>query len=110
MMVSWTQNSKHGTVPQHSRTPINAHVYIFIRDEVTQRLDKMYKLHIVEEGGPEARRLTLNFPGRTTIHELKTNVYYITNIPVRHQEWSGWPSGCDNDTNLAVCFVLLFYI
>ncbi|XP_030557831.1 FAS-associated factor 1 isoform X2 [Drosophila novamexicana] len=71
------------------------------QDEVTQRLDKVFKIHIVEEGGPEARRLTLNFPGRTTIQELKTNVYYITSIPVRHQEWSGWPSGCDNDTNLA---------
>jgi len=70
------------------------------RDESTQRLDKMFKLHIVEE--PEGRRTTLNLVGRTTIEELKTKVYYITNTPVRHQEWSGWPSGCDNETNLAV--------
>ncbi|EDW02560.1 GH19823 [Drosophila grimshawi] len=71
------------------------------QDEVTQRLDKTFKINVVEEGGAEANRLTLSLPGRTTIQELKTNVYYITNIPVRHQEWSGWPSGCDNDTNLA---------
>ncbi|KAL7737615.1 hypothetical protein ACLKA6_007725 [Drosophila palustris] len=69
------------------------------QDESTQRLDKMFKLHIVEK--PEGRRTTLNLVGRTTIEELKTKVYYITNIPVRHQEWSGWPSGCDNETNLA---------
>ncbi|XP_034476126.1 FAS-associated factor 1 isoform X3 [Drosophila innubila] len=69
------------------------------QDESTQRLDKMFKLHIVEE--PEGRRTTLNLVGRTTIEELKTKVYYITNTPVRHQEWSGWPSGCDNETNLA---------
>lgn len=69
------------------------------QDESTQRLDKMFKLHIVEE--PEGRRTTLNMVGRTTIEELKTKVYYITNTPERHQEWSGWPSGCDNKTNLA---------
>jgi len=44
----------------------------------------------------------VNMVGRTTIEELKTKVYYITNTPVRHQEWSGWPSVCDNETNLAV--------
>lgn len=101
MMVSWIPNSKPAPSCSHSSTQLN---YLFHdnRDEVTQRLDKVFKIHIVEEGGPEARRLTLNFPGRTTIQELKTNVYYITSIPVRHQEWSGWPSGCDNDTNLAV--------
>lgn len=70
------------------------------RDDTTQRLDKIFKIHVVVE--PEGRRLTLSLPGRATIQELKTNVYYITNTPVRHQEWSGWPSGCDNDTTLAV--------
>ncbi|XP_060658983.1 FAS-associated factor 1 isoform X1 [Drosophila nasuta] len=69
------------------------------QDESTQRLDKIFKLHIVVE--PEGRRTTLSIEGKTTIEELKTKVYYITNTPVRHQEWSGWPSGCDNETTLA---------
>lgn len=41
------------------------------------------------------------------MQEVKTNVYYVTDIPVRHQEWTGWPHGCDNDTTLAVGFFLM---
>lgn len=79
---------------------ITKYIAHFNRDDTTQRLDKIFKIHVVVE--PEGRSLTLSLPGRATIQELKTNVYYITNTPVRHQEWSGWPSGCDNDTTLAV--------
>ncbi|XP_017835852.1 FAS-associated factor 1 isoform X2 [Drosophila busckii] len=69
------------------------------QDEVTQRMDKVFNLKIVQQ--PEGREFSLNPSGQTTIQELKTNVYYITNIQVRHQEWTGWPSGCNNDTNIA---------
>lgn len=60
----------------------------------------MFKLTIVQQ--PEGNRHELMFPGRTTVQEVKTNVYYVTDIPVRHQEWTGWPQSCENDSTLAV--------
>uniref|UniRef100_A0A1B0FPV9 UBX domain-containing protein n=1 Tax=Glossina morsitans morsitans TaxID=37546 RepID=A0A1B0FPV9_GLOMM len=71
----------------------------YISDEITGRLDKMFKLTIVQQ--PEGNRHELMFPGRTTVQEVKTNVYYVTDIPVRHQEWTGWPQSCENDSTLA---------
>ncbi|EDW85524.1 uncharacterized protein Dwil_GK23123 [Drosophila willistoni] len=68
------------------------------QDDISQRMDKMFTIKILCDLIPMD---PLHLTGRTTIHELKTNVYYITNIPVRHQEWSGWPSRCENDTTLA---------
>ncbi|KAI8036289.1 FAS-associated factor 1 isoform X1 [Drosophila gunungcola] len=68
------------------------------QDEVTQRVDKTFTIHIQFESDSP---LTLSFPGRTKMQELKMNVYDIKSIPVRHQEWTGWPNGCDNETTLA---------
>ncbi|XP_073846108.1 fas associated factor casp isoform X4 [Musca autumnalis] len=71
----------------------------FDNDEVSSRLEKNFVLTIVQQ--PNGTRHELSFSGRTTVQEVKTNVYYVTDIPVRHQEWTGWPHGCDNDTTLA---------
>ncbi|KAH8347984.1 hypothetical protein KR084_002913, partial [Drosophila pseudotakahashii] len=68
------------------------------QDEVTQRVDKTFTIHIQFESDSP---LTLSFPGRTTMQDLKMNVCDIKSIPVRHQEWTGWPNGCDNETTLA---------
>ncbi|XP_016968217.1 FAS-associated factor 1 isoform X1 [Drosophila biarmipes] len=68
------------------------------QDEVTQRVDKTFTLLIQFESDSP---LTLSMPGRTTMQELKMNVSDIKSIPVRHQEWTGWPNGCNNDTTLA---------
>ncbi|KAF1385719.1 hypothetical protein EPR50_G00098660 [Perca flavescens] len=52
----------------------------------------------------EAQRdYSLNFPGSRTIQEVKRNVSDLTNIPVRHQQWEGWPvSASDDSMTLAV--------
>ncbi|XP_037948410.1 FAS-associated factor 1 [Teleopsis dalmanni] len=71
----------------------------FENDEVTRRLEKTFVLTIVEQ--PGGQPFKLNFSGRTTVHEVKTSVYYVTEIPVRLQEWTGWPIGCDNNSTLA---------
>ncbi|XP_023307578.2 FAS-associated factor 1 [Lucilia cuprina] len=71
----------------------------FENDEVSSRLDKNFVLTIVQQ--PSGVRHELNFSGRTTIEDVKTKVYYVTEIAVRHQEWTGWPHGCDNETTLA---------
>ncbi|KAJ8376474.1 hypothetical protein SKAU_G00070540 [Synaphobranchus kaupii] len=47
----------------------------------------------------EAQRdYSLNFPGSRTIQEVKRNVSDLTNIPVRHQQWEGWPASANDDS------------
>lgn len=47
----------------------------------------------------EAQRdYSLNFPGTRTIQEVKRNVSDLTNIPVRHQQWEGWPASASDDS------------
>uniref|UniRef100_A0A672IEH0 UBX domain-containing protein n=2 Tax=Salarias fasciatus TaxID=181472 RepID=A0A672IEH0_SALFA len=47
----------------------------------------------------EAQRdYNLNFPGFRTIQEVKRNVSDLTNIPVRHQQWEGWPASASDDS------------
>uniref|UniRef100_V9KLB1 Fas (TNFRSF6) associated factor 1 n=4 Tax=Callorhinchus milii TaxID=7868 RepID=V9KLB1_CALMI len=47
----------------------------------------------------EAQRdYSLNFPGTRTIQEVKRNIFDLTNIPVRHQVWEGWPASFEDDS------------
>ncbi|XP_013884225.1 FAS-associated factor 1 [Austrofundulus limnaeus] len=47
----------------------------------------------------EAQRdYSLNFPGSRTIQEVKRNVSDLTNIPVRYQQWEGWPASASDDS------------
>ncbi|XP_055837255.1 FAS-associated factor 1 isoform X1 [Episyrphus balteatus] len=68
-------------------------------DEIIKRFEKIFNLNIVQQ--PEGKEIALNISGKQTILQVKTDVYYITNIPVRHQEWTGWPVGSENGTTLA---------
>ncbi|XP_023674860.1 FAS-associated factor 1-like isoform X2 [Paramormyrops kingsleyae] len=43
------------------------------------------------------RDYSLNFPGDRTIQEVKRNISDVTNIPVRHQQWEGWPVTATDD-------------
>lgn len=43
---------------------------------------------------------SLNFVGTKSILDIKSAVYSITNIPVRHQVWSGWPESLKEDSTL----------
>ncbi|XP_062854487.1 FAS-associated factor 1 [Trichomycterus rosablanca] len=44
------------------------------------------------------KEYNLNFPGSRTIQEVKRNISDLTNIPVRHQQWDGWPSSASDDS------------
>ncbi|KAK3539993.1 hypothetical protein QTP70_019642 [Hemibagrus guttatus] len=61
------------------------------------------------------REYSLNFPGSRTIqevgalvicghgekiliHKVKRNISDLTNIPVRHQQWDGWPASALDDS------------
>ncbi|CAG9564208.1 unnamed protein product [Danaus chrysippus] len=68
-------------------------------DEVAERLTTTYELLVKYD----EREYTLKYPGTKTVQEVKNDLYSLTDIPVRYQVWTGWPtvSGLD-DTVLAM--------
>lgn len=72
----------------------------FLGDTDTASQSRLnYTLHINVQ--PEGNLLELKFPGHQNILSIKTDVYTITDIPVRHQVWFGWPNNVTNITTLA---------
>lgn len=69
-------------------------------DEGIERLSQVFTLNILNENDDTI--IPLRIHGALTILEIKTNVYTITNIAVRHQDWVGWPEGTTNDSLLAL--------
>lgn len=63
------------------------------------QLDSTYTLSITLKPSGEIK--VLKFPGRHTVIGVKTDVYTVTDISVRHQRWTGWPSTITNATTLA---------
>lgn len=44
----------------------------------------------------------MKYPGTHTILDVKTGVYTLTDVPVRNQQWQGWPNLVKGDeTTLA---------
>ena len=78
-------------------------VYIhFSSPDVLDRLQLTFTLHVNVESGdadtasssssnPNSTRnpLKLRMPGSKTVGEVMSDVYDLTNIPVRHQQWTG---------------------
>ncbi len=58
-----------------------------------------YKLNI--RWVNENQVIPLNFLGTKTILEVKIDLHAITNIPVRHQKWTGWPAHTNDTTRLS---------
>lgn len=48
--------------------------------------------------GPKSHKLT--FPGSRTVLQVKNDIYSLTDIPARHQVWTGWPDGVNDKTLL----------
>ncbi|XP_055630462.1 FAS-associated factor 1 isoform X2 [Toxorhynchites rutilus septentrionalis] len=68
-------------------------------DPLSSQNKQIYTLHINVQ--PEGNILVLKFPGHQNILSIKTDLYTIVDIPVRHQVWSGWPNNVTNSTTLA---------
>lgn len=73
-----------------------------VDDTDVERLTRTFTLNIMLGGTDNTSPLQLNFPGTKTIADVKKDVYSVTNIAVRHQQWHGWPSGVDDNTTLAL--------
>lgn len=65
---------------------------------VTEKLNGTYTLHVKYEN----KTYDLKYQGIKTILQVKSDVYTLTNIPARHQIWSGWPPNIDDNTMLAL--------
>lgn len=76
-----------------------------VGDADVERLTRTYALNILI--GDSSTPLQLNFPGTRSIGDVKKDVYTVTNIAVRHQQWHGWPSGVSDDTALALAGIPL---
>lgn len=66
--------------------------------EMTRKLNGNYTLHIKYEN----KTYDLKYLGLKPILQVKSDIYSLTNIPVRHQIWSGWPPNIDDNTILAL--------
>lgn len=61
--------------------------------------NQIFTLNITVKPSGEIK--ILKFPGKHTILGVKTDVYTVTDIQVRHQKWTGWPNGISNSMALA---------
>lgn len=65
---------------------------------ISDTFNETFKFYIVDQ--TNNKNYTLSFVGSKTILEIKQDVFALTNIPVRHQKWSGWPEGVKDSTTL----------
>lgn len=59
----------------------------------------MYQLRI--RYTTENKELNLNFPASKTLLDIKNDIYAVLKVPVRHQNWTGWPDNATNATKLS---------
>lgn len=67
--------------------------------DYTARGNEIFTINITRK--PDGEKYSLQFPGRQTFLDVKTDVSAVTTIPVRHQIWTGWPDNITNQTTLA---------
>lgn len=65
---------------------------------MAQRMTQTYTLNIKDEVHKKTHKL--NFLGSKTVLEVKSGIYSIIDVPVRNQQWKGWPSSVKNDNVL----------
>ena len=80
-----------------------ANLFLGISDDVfgslaTQNETSVYQLRIKYTN--EDRYLNLNFPATKTIIEIKNDLYAVLKIPVRFQQWKGWPENVPGTSKL----------
>nr|CAD7267927.1 unnamed protein product [Timema shepardi] len=71
------------------------------RGDLVEKLSRTYVLQVRDEMTNKTH--TLNYPGSKTVLDVKRDAHTFTDIPVRHQAWSGWPRAAlrDERTTLA---------
>lgn len=59
-------------------------------------MTQTYTLNVKDE--VQNKTYKLKFPGTRTVLEVKTDVYSLIDVPVRNQQWKGWPSSLKDDS------------
>lgn len=62
---------------------------------MSSRLARVYTLNIRDQ--VYNKTYSLKFPGTSTILDVKAGVNAVTDVPVRCQQWKGWPSTVNDD-------------
>lgn len=70
-------------------------LFLLLRVCLSDRVTLTYTLNIKDEVHDKSYKL--KFPGTHTILDVKTNIYSLIDVPVRHQQWKGWPSLLTDD-------------
>ncbi|KAK0075269.1 hypothetical protein PV325_009280 [Microctonus aethiopoides] len=62
---------------------------------LSDRLTQTYILNIRDDVNNKTYKL--KFPGTHSILDVKTGIYSLTDVPVRNQQWHGWPNAVKDD-------------
>ncbi|XP_029157021.1 FAS-associated factor 1 isoform X1 [Nylanderia fulva] len=62
---------------------------------LSDRMVQNYTLNVKDE--VHNKTYNLKFPGTRTVLEVKTDIYSLIDVPVRNQQWKGWPSSLKDD-------------
>ncbi|XP_071557811.1 FAS-associated factor 1 isoform X2 [Temnothorax nylanderi] len=62
---------------------------------LSERMTQTYTLNVKDE--VHNKTYKLKFPGTRTVLEVKTDIYSLIDVPVRNQQWKGWPSSLKDD-------------
>ncbi|XP_011168578.1 FAS-associated factor 1 isoform X2 [Solenopsis invicta] len=62
---------------------------------LSERMTLTYTLNVKDE--VHNKTYKLKFPGTRTVLEVKTDIYSLIDVPVRNQQWKGWPSSLKDD-------------
>ncbi|XP_068239471.1 FAS-associated factor 1 [Palaemon carinicauda] len=85
-------------LPESRTLTLNAQAAVTF-DKFYERIngahDDDYLLLIHDE--TNSKDYSLRFPGSKRIREIKTDIHGLTNIAVRHQQWTGWPPNVDEE-------------
>lgn len=75
-------------LPINAVLRLKAAEQIMADDDVAERLITTYTLHVKHDD----KDFMLKYPGTKTVQEVKNDIYSLTDIPARHQVWTGWPT------------------
>ncbi|XP_076635761.1 fas associated factor casp isoform X2 [Colletes latitarsis] len=66
--------------------------------KLAEHMTQTYTLNIKDEIRKET--YNLKFLGSCTIFDVKSGIYSLINVPIRNQQWKGWPSSVKNDSTM----------
>ncbi|XP_060601167.1 FAS-associated factor 1-like [Ruditapes philippinarum] len=67
---------------------------------IIDNLNRSYNLKITCKEGSRYNQFNLNFPGTKTVEEVKRDIFNVSDIPVRHQIWTGWPETTEDSKTI----------